>query len=132
MRFSSRFTRLATAGALAAGLCLGTAGMAAAAVPTASVQQAAVHASISAHANRSSVGAWQQLVISGSTAHVKAGTRLTLQQLHGRTWVSLPAVTTVTRSGAFSLRAELGLKGAEHLRLVGAGVVSNTLTVTVR
>ena len=83
------------------------------------------------HANRSSVGAWQQLVISGNTAHVKAGTQLTLQQLHGRSWVSLPAVTTVTRSGAFSIRAELGLKGAEHLRLVGGGAVSNTLVVTV-
>ncbi|WP_034091584.1 hypothetical protein [Streptacidiphilus albus] len=132
MRFSTRFTRIATAGALAAGICLGTAGMASAAVPAVSSHQAVAHASISAHANRTSVGAWQQLVISGSTAHITAGTRLTLQQLHGRTWVSLPAVTTVTRSGAFTLRAELGLKGAEQLRLVGAGVVSNTLTVTVR
>ncbi len=131
MRFSTRFARIATTGALAAGLCLGTVGMASAAVPTAS-QQTAAHASISAHANHTSVGAWQQLTISGSTAHVKAGTRLTLQQLHGRTWVSLPAVTTVTRSGSFTLRAELGLKGAEHLRLVGAGAVSNTLVVTVR
>ena len=132
MRFSTRFTRIATAGALAAGICLGTAGMAAAAVPAVSSHQAVAHASISAHANHSSVGAWQQLLISGGTSHIKAGTSLTLQQLHGRTWVSLPAVTTVTRSGAFALRAELGLKGAEQLRLVGAGVVSNTLTVTVR
>jgi hypothetical protein len=93
---------------------------------------AATPLTASAHASRSTVSAWQQFQVYGLTTHVKAGTRLTLQQeQHGR-WVSLPAVTTVTRNGSYELRAVLGLKGTNHLRVIGGGAVSNTVVISVR
>ncbi|MEZ0094477.1 hypothetical protein [Streptacidiphilus sp. EB129] len=120
-----------------AGAALLPAGSAFAAAPTDATAKAAATAkvaapSVTAHSSRSTVGAWQLFQITGQTSHIKAGTQLTLQQFRGGHWVSLPAVTTVTRSGAYSLRVELGIKGANQLRIVGGGAVSTTVTVSVR
>lgn len=132
-RFSLR-TRVLGAAAVVAALAGGVALPAAsanAATPAAATAKAPV-AGISAHSSASTVSAWQQFQITGSTSHITAGTKLTVQQLRSGHWVSLPAVTSVTRNGSYTIRVELGLKGVNHLRLTGAGAVSNTLAVTVR
>ncbi|RAG80872.1 hypothetical protein DN069_35795 [Streptacidiphilus pinicola] len=74
---------------------------------------------------------WQAFRLAGSTAHVPAGTRLTLEQWQGGRWAVLPAATTVRRDGGFTLWAQLGLRGADHLRVVGDGTASGAVTVTV-
>ena len=132
-RFSLR-TRTLGAAAVIAALAGSVAlpAVAANAATPAAVSAKASAVSISAHSSASTVSAWQQFQITGSTGHIKAGTKLTVQQLRGGHWVSLPAVTSVTRNGSYGIRVELGLKGVNHLRLTGAGAVSNTLTVTVR
>lgn len=57
---------------------------------------------------------------------------MTLQHKQGAKWVSLPDTTTVHNKGTYSLRAKLGIKGKNQLRVTSGGAVSPTLTVTVR
>jgi hypothetical protein len=122
----------AAVAALAGVAVLPAAANAAAPLTVTSASAKATAPTASAHLSRSAVAAWQQFQVYGLTTHVKAGAELTLQQeQHGR-WVSLPAVTTVTRNGSYELRAVLGLKGVNHLRVVGGGAVSNTVAISVR
>ena len=120
----------AVVAALAGVAVLPAAANAATPVPAASAK--AVAPAVTAHSSVTTVAAWKLFQVTGQTTGIKAGTELTLQQLRGGHWVALPAVTTVTRNGGYELRAELGLKGVNHLRIVGGGAVSNTLAVTVR
>lgn len=94
----------------------------------------AVRPSISAKATVGSVRAWQQFRIYGKTQHLRAGTRVTLQQWQGshKKWVALPASMATNRSGAYDLRVKLGLIGKNSLRIVGGGATSPVVTVTVR
>lgn len=61
-----------------------------------------------------------------------AGTRVTLQQLQRKGWVSLPIHMNTTRSHTYDLRVKLGIKGLNKIRIVGGGAVSNTVQVTIR
>ncbi|MEV0263949.1 hypothetical protein AB0I49_21775 [Streptomyces sp. NPDC050617] len=89
-------------------------------------------AALTAKASATSVKAWEQFRISGTATGIKAGTTVTLQQKQGAKWVSLPASVAVNKSGTYSLRVKLGIKGKNELRIAGGGVVSPVLTVTVR
>ncbi|MFE7115725.1 hypothetical protein ACFU99_09920 [Streptomyces sp. NPDC057654] len=89
-------------------------------------------AALTAKASATSVKAWEQFRISGTATGIKAGTTVTLQQKQGAKWVSLPASVPVNKSGTYSLRVKLGIKGKNELRIAGGGVVSPVLTVTVR
>jgi hypothetical protein len=102
-----------------------------AATPVAASAKAAA-AAITAHSSVPTVAAWHAFQVTGTTSHLPAGTHLTVQQLRAGHWVSLPAVTSVTRNGSYTIHLELGLKGVNKLRLVGGGAASNVLTVTVR
>ncbi|MCQ4210876.1 hypothetical protein [Streptomyces longispororuber] len=140
---NSALTR--TAG-LGLGLLLCTAPLAAtatAATPTTlphsavgSAQQAAAKTAprpaLSAKATVKSVKAWQEFRVYGSSTRMAAGTRVTLQQLQRKGWVSLPIHMNTTRSHAYNLRVKLGIKGLNKIRIVGGGAVSNTVQVTIR
>ncbi|GAA2298655.1 hypothetical protein OKJ48_22215 [Streptomyces kunmingensis] len=95
----------------------------------------ATRPSISAKASVGSVRAWQQFRIYGKTEHLRAGTRVTLQQMQGtgkhKHWVSLPASMTTNQSGGYNLRVQLGLIGRNSLRIVGGGAVSPVVYVNV-
>ncbi|MGY0021941.1 hypothetical protein [Streptomyces sp. cg35] len=108
-------------------------GPVAAAAPghTATVQ--AVRPSISAKATVGSVKAWQQFRVYGKTQHLRAGTRVTLQQWQGnrKHWVPLPITMTTNRTGGYDLRVKLGLIGHNSLRIVGGGAVSPVVHVNV-
>ncbi|MEU6394005.1 hypothetical protein [Streptomyces sp. NPDC046939] len=93
----------------------------------------AEHPSITAKATTGSVRAWQQFRVYGTTQHLRAGTRVTLQQMQGKDkrWVSLPITMTTNHSGAYNLRVKLGLIGPNSLRIVGGGAVSPVVHVTV-
>jgi hypothetical protein len=101
--------------------------------PTAAVR--AERPSVSAKATVGSVRAWQQFRIYGKTEHLRAGTRVTLQQLQGndktKHWVSLPASMTTNSTGGYNLRVKLGLLGRNSLRIVGGGAVSPVVYVNV-
>ncbi|WP_329126677.1 hypothetical protein [Streptomyces sp. NBC_01465] len=93
---------------------------------------AAPRPTLSAKATVKSIAAWHQFRVYGSSGHMRAGTRVTLQQLQRKHWVSLPIHMNTTRTGAYNLRVELGLRGANKIRIVGGGAVSPTVSVTIR
>ncbi|MBY8888314.1 hypothetical protein K7472_26250 [Streptomyces sp. PTM05] len=125
--------RLAAVGAMGA-VTLALAGTTAMAATPAAHQAAvtAARASLTAKPSVTSVNAWQQFRVTGTATGLKAGSKVTLQQVQHGKWVTLPASTTVTRSGAYSLRVELGLKGKNQLRMVSGSTASAVFNVTVR
>ncbi|MEU7042757.1 hypothetical protein AB0A77_17065 [Streptomyces varsoviensis] len=92
----------------------------------------AAKAALTAKASVNSVKAWEQFRVSGTATGIKAGTSVTLQQKQGAKWVSLPATVAVNKSGTYSMRVKLGIKGKNELRVAGGGAVSPVVTVTVR
>ncbi|KWT59540.1 hypothetical protein ADL21_23850 [Streptomyces albus subsp. albus] len=131
----NRAYRLAAAGVLSAALVAGTAAAASAApaAPTAhAAAKAPQKAALTAKASTGSVKAWQEFRISGTSTGLKAGTKVTVQQKQGAKWVSLPASVNTGKTGAYSVRVKLGIKGVNQLRIAGGGVVSPVVSVTVR
>ncbi|KOG53748.1 hypothetical protein ADK76_26535 [Streptomyces griseoflavus] len=131
----NRAYRLAAAGVLSAALVAGTAAAASAApaAPTAhAAAKAPQKAALTAKASTGSVKAWQEFRISGTSTGLKAGTKVTVQQKQGAKWVSLPASVKTGKTGAYSLRVKLGIKGVNQLRVAGGDVVSPVFKVTVR
>jgi hypothetical protein len=131
-------TRHLAAGLLALSLLGGGAGAAAAGTDTAprdtaaQPQARAALPALSAGAARTTVKAWEEFRIKGRTQAVLPGTTIMLQQKQGEHWVTLPAQTTVRRDGSYVLRAKLGVKGENRLRMAAAGTTSAPFTVTVR
>ncbi|MBM7173517.1 hypothetical protein JQK87_35055 [Streptomyces sp. G44] len=124
---------------LGAGLLLVTSPLAAASAlaspsdtPPGPVTKAAPRATLSAKATAGSTRAWQQFRVHGASTHLRAGTRVTLQQLQHKKWVRLPAQMNTSRAHTYNLRVKLGLKGANKLRVVGGGAVSNVVRINVR
>ncbi|MEL3946448.1 MULTISPECIES: hypothetical protein [Streptomyces] len=93
---------------------------------------AKVKAALTAKPSATSVKAWQELRVSGKATGIKAGTKVGLQQKQRGTWKTLPASTTVNKSGAYTLRVKLGLKGKNELRMKSGATLSPVFTVTVR
>ncbi|MFD9813932.1 hypothetical protein [Streptomyces sp. NPDC059080] len=89
-------------------------------------------ASLTAKANVSAVRAWEEFRIAGTSQGIERGTKVTVQQKQGTRWVSLPAQTPVSATGAYSVRVKLGVKGVNHLRMAVDKTVSPEVTVTVR
>ncbi|MEE1806765.1 MULTISPECIES: hypothetical protein [Streptomyces] len=129
------FLRTAVVGVLGAA-SLAIAGTAMAATPAANVvvAQKAVpaKAGITAEPSVSSVRAWQLFRVTGRTTGLKAGSKVTLQQKQHGKWVSLPASTSISRNGSYSLGVKLGLKGKNDLRIVSGTTASPVFNVTVR
>lgn len=132
----NRAYRLAAAGVLSAALVAGTAAAASAAPASPAAHGAAAKApqkaTLTAKASTGTVGAWKEFRISGTSTGIKAGTKVTVQQKQGAKWVSLPASVAVNKTGAYSLRVKLGIKGVNHLRMAGGGAISPVISVTVR
>ncbi|BDM73188.1 hypothetical protein HEK616_66750 [Streptomyces nigrescens] len=133
----NRALRYATVGVIAVSLSAGgsAAAFAApqdlhAAKPVVATAPAA--ASLTAKASVNSVKAWQEFRISGAAKGITAGTKVTVQQKQGTKWVSLPAQSPVAKSGAYSVRVKLGIKGVNQLRIAAARTVSPVVSVTVR
>lgn len=93
---------------------------------------AKVKAALTAKPSATSVKAWQELRVSGKATGIKAGTKVGLQQKQRGTWKALPASTTVNKSGSYTLRVKLGLKGKNELRMKSGATLSPVFTVTVR
>ncbi|MEV6319216.1 hypothetical protein [Streptomyces sp. NPDC051776] len=141
MNKAFRRTTVAAAVVLSASLVLGTAAGAYAATSAqpgeavaakTGIVSALAEPALTAASNASSVKAWQEFRVSGKAESIAAGTKLTLQQKQRSKWVSLPAVAVVNKSGSYSLRVKLGLKGKNQLRIVGGRAVSPVVNVTVR
>ncbi|MBM7169443.1 hypothetical protein JQK87_13665 [Streptomyces sp. G44] len=93
---------------------------------------AAAKPALTATPSANSVRAWQELRVSGKATGIKAGTKVGVQQKQRGAWKTLPASTTVNKSGAYSLRVKLGLKGKSELRMKSGSTLSPVFTVTVR
>ncbi|MBW5421561.1 hypothetical protein GKQ77_08275 [Streptomyces sp. BG9H] len=94
--------------------------------------QTAPRPTLTAKATVKSIKAWNQFRVHGNSTRLPAGTGVTLQQLQGKRWVSLPARMNTLRNHTYNLRVKLGLKGLNKLRVVGGGAVSNVVHVTIR
>ncbi|MCF6523107.1 hypothetical protein [Streptomyces sp. JJ36] len=95
-------------------------------------RDAAMLPMLSAGPQHATVRQWEPFRIAGRTMHIVPGTSVTLQQKQGNRWVSLPASTVVKRDHTYVLRAKLGMKGRNTLRMASAGTMSRPFTVTVR
>ncbi|MER6105752.1 hypothetical protein ABT115_26505 [Streptomyces sp. NPDC001832] len=134
-----RSLRLAVVGVFGAA-SLALTGTAMAATPAAHnatpvvVAQKAVpaKAGITAKPSVSLVHAWQLFRVTGQTTGLKASSEVTLQQKQHGKWVSLPASTSISRDGSYSLGVKLGLKGKNDLRIVSGTTASPVFNVTVR
>ncbi|WP_106977073.1 hypothetical protein [Streptomyces sp. NRRL S-920] len=93
---------------------------------------AKVKAALSAKPSATSVKAWQELRVSGKATGIKAGSKVNLQQKQRGTWKTLPAGAAVNKSGAYSMRVKLGLKGKNDLRVTSGATLSPVFHVTVR
>ncbi|KUF14583.1 hypothetical protein [Streptomyces silvensis] len=92
----------------------------------------AAKAALTAKPSATSVRAWQELRITGKASGIKVGSKVSLQQKQHGAWKTLPATTTVNKSGTYSLRAKLGLKGTNELRMKSGATLSPVFAVTVR
>jgi hypothetical protein len=81
--------------------------------------------------HREQAVAWQQFRVVGMAAHLRPGTKVTLQQRQGKRWMSLPASMNTTRTSAYNMRVMLGLPGHNALRIVGGGTVSPVFHIWV-
>ncbi|MFJ8858044.1 hypothetical protein ACIRD8_06360 [Streptomyces sp. NPDC102451] len=132
-----RFRRAAAGALLTAAALAGAVGGAAAssgvpAPPSGErAQDLATRPALSAHATARAVAAWEEFRIHGSARNVGPGTPVTLQQKQGAHWVSLPATVRTARSGEYTLRVKLGMKGENALRIVGGGTVSPVVRTDV-
>ena len=138
MRNTSRRSLLRTAAvsALAGSVLLipATAALAAGSGPEPQPAQTAAKPAaptLTAKASTSHVRAWQELRITGKATGLKAGSKVTLQQKQHGAWKALPASTVTNKSGAYGLRAKLGLKGKNELRVASGATVSPVVKVTV-
>ncbi|MEV7127552.1 hypothetical protein [Streptomyces sp. NPDC093260] len=130
-----RCVRTLAAGALSAALVsAGTAAaFAAGAAPTPSPTHTThtMTKSISVKASHSSVKAGQSVTLTGRTAHLAAGTKLTVQHLRNGKWTTLRATTVVKKGDTYTVTTKLAAKGTEHLRVVSGPTHSRTVTVHV-
>ncbi|WP_327668103.1 MULTISPECIES: hypothetical protein [unclassified Streptomyces] len=90
------------------------------------------HPTLAAKATAKSAKQWQQFRIYGSSTRLRAGTRVTLQQLQRKGWVTLPIHMNTTHSHTYNMRVQLGIKGLNKVRIVGGGAISNTVRITIR
>jgi len=99
------------------------------------VQHVRAHSTITAQVSTGWVRPWQAFRVYGkatTATHVKAGSWVTVQRWQNKRWENLPVHAAVNSHGQYSVRVELGTKGVNHLRVVGAGrVASKGLVVVV-
>ncbi|MFE4409418.1 hypothetical protein ACIQFZ_04005 [Streptomyces sp. NPDC093064] len=88
-------------------------------------------ASITARASHSSIRAGQSVTLTGRTAHLAAGTKLTVQHLNNGKWTTLRATTAVKKGDTFTVSTKLAVKGKQELRVVHGDTHSKSVTVDV-
>ncbi|MFF8590434.1 hypothetical protein ACF061_03150 [Streptomyces sp. NPDC015220] len=132
-----RCIRTLAAGALSAALVsVGSAGAFAAdsapmPKPSPTHTMTAMAKSISIKASHSRIRAGQSVTLTGRTANLAAGTKLTVQRLHNGKWTTLRATTVVKKGDTYTVTTKLAAKGTEHLRVVSGPTRSKTITVDV-
>ena len=129
--------RAAVAGVVTAGL-LGAGAATAVAAPSdghapaaAQSAQEPVAKTNTVTADHTKVKPWQQFRLHGKVTGIKSGTTVYLQQKQGTKWKTLPGTSVVNRSGDYSIRVKLGMKGKQQVRTLISKTASNAVTVTV-
>ncbi|MFJ2130502.1 hypothetical protein ACIOMQ_06220 [Streptomyces sp. NPDC087845] len=132
--------RAAAVGAVCAAMLAGGAGAATAAPLTAPTTHPAtvaaatpvMHASITAHANHTSVKSGSSVIISGKVKDIKTGSKLTVSHLNSSgKWTALHASGTVKKHGVYAVHVKLSHKGAQQLRVVHGKTMSPIVHVNV-
>ncbi|MFC0622979.1 hypothetical protein [Kribbella deserti] len=140
MRVRSQVVRRSVAGVAGVVLALGVAAAlpANAATAEASGSAGAGAAAVSVAAptlsitgKPTTVKVWQQFVLSGKATGAKAGTKVVVQRWESNKWVTFPASTVTTKSGAYSIRVKSGRVGAQYYRTATAKVASAAVKITV-
>lgn len=119
--------RIATVSVISAAL-VATGATAAVAAPA---EAPAPKATITLKASATKIKLGDVVTFTGRTAHLKEGSKVTLQIKDGAKWVSLPASSKVNRS-AYKLTDKFQKKGVDVLRVKDGSAVSKPVSVTVR
>lgn len=82
-------------------------------------------------ADRTHVKPWEQFRLTGKVTGIKSGTSVHIQQKQSGKWVTLPGTSVVNKSGGYSIRVKLGMKGHQQVRTLIDKTPSNAVTVTV-
>lgn len=86
---------------------------------------------ITARVNHSSIRHGESVTLTGRTANMAAGARLTVQHLDHGKWTTLRATTVVRKGDTFTVSTKLLAKGKNDLRVVSGPTRSKTITVDV-
>ncbi|MFF9123376.1 hypothetical protein ACF09J_08785 [Streptomyces sp. NPDC014889] len=87
--------------------------------------------SITVRASHRSIRSGESVTLTGRTAHMAAGTRLTVQHLSNGKWTTLRATTLVKKGDTYTVSTKLAVKGKQQLRVVHGNTHSATVTVDV-
>ncbi|MFE9168031.1 hypothetical protein ACFYNZ_00610 [Streptomyces kebangsaanensis] len=134
----SRCVRGAAAGALSAALLsAGTAGAVAATDPspmptrTHTAMPTKAAEAITVRASHSSIKSGQSVTLTGRTANLAAGAKLTVQHWVNGKWTTLRATSVVKKGDTYTVSTKLLAKGPQKLRVVHGTAHSKTVTVDV-
>ncbi|MER6029720.1 hypothetical protein [Streptomyces sp. NPDC001851] len=91
-------------------------------------------ATITIHADKTSVKAGQTVTFSGRTTGLKVGSPLLLQHQKSGKWVPMKATSKVKNGSSYSLTATFNTPGTETLRVASANMAgrAHSPTVTVK
>ncbi|WP_326689568.1 MULTISPECIES: hypothetical protein [unclassified Streptomyces] len=132
-RLRAAVAGVVTAGLLSAGAATAVAAPSAGHSPKPAPQSAQqpVAKTNTVTADHTKVKPWEQFRLHGKVTGIKSGTTVYLQQKQGTKWQTLPGTSVVNRSGDYSIRVKLGMKGKQQVRTLVSGTPSNAVTVTV-
>ncbi|MFI1004373.1 hypothetical protein ACH4RD_31340 [Streptomyces galbus] len=89
-------------------------------------------ATITAHANHTSIKAGSSVTITGRATHIPVGSKLTVRHLNSSgKWTTLHASTKVMKGGDYRVHVKLTTKGAQQLRVAHGRTLSPVVHVTV-
>lgn len=83
-------------------------------------------------ADKTHVKPWEEFRLTGKVTGITSGTSVHIQQKQGAKWVTLPGTSVVNKTGGYSIRVKLGMKGPQQVRTLVDKTPSNAVAVTVR
>ncbi|GAA2622704.1 hypothetical protein [Streptomyces axinellae] len=131
LRLRATVAGVITAGLLGAGAATAVAAPSDSHTPAAQSAPKPVAKTNTVTADHTKVKPWQQFRLHGKVTGIKSGTTVYLQQKQGAKWKTLPGTSVVNRSGDYSIRVKLGMKGKQQVRTLISKTASNAVTVTV-
>ncbi|WP_445528590.1 hypothetical protein [Streptomyces cyslabdanicus] len=88
-------------------------------------------ASITARSSHDAIRAGESITLTGRTANLATGTKLTVERMENGKWTALRTTTEVKKGDTYTVSTKLATKGKQQLRVVHGDARSETVTVNV-